>query len=79
MIFKHRDLAIFLNAVNYILNRIKRAKRVENSQEKCFSIGQTVLPDRPDRSVLIRQKIVKNAKIQMRHFEQFSSNVQKSF
>ena len=28
--------------------------------------GQTVLPD---RSVLVRQKLVENAKFQMRHFE----------
>ena len=26
----------------------------------------------PDRSILIEQKLVENAKIQMRHFEQFS-------
>ena len=30
----------------------------------------------PDRSVLIGQKLVENAKIQMRHFEYFSSNVE---
>ena len=29
----------------------------------------------PDRSILIGQKLVENAKIQMRHFEQFSNNV----
>ena len=34
--------------------------------------GQTVLPD---RSVLIGQKLVQNAKIQMRHFGQFSNDV----
>ena len=34
--------------------------------------GQTVLPD---RSLLIGQKLVENAKIQMRHFESFSNNV----
>ena len=29
----------------------------------------------PDRSVLERQKLVENAKIQMRYFEEFSNNV----
>ena len=28
----------------------------------------------PDRSILIGQKLVENAKIQMRHIEQFSNN-----
>ena len=36
--------------------------------------GQTVLPDRSD---LIGQKLVENAKIQMRHFGWFSNTVQK--
>ena len=36
--------------------------------------GQTVLPD---RSVLIEQKLVENAKLQMRHFESFLNNVSK--
>ena len=31
----------------------------------------------PDRSVLIGQILVKNGKIQMRHFELFSNNVSK--
>ena len=35
--------------------------------------GQTVLPD---RSVLIGQKLVEHSKIQMRHFDQFSNNVE---
>ena len=42
---------------------------------KSEACGQTVLPD---RSVLIGQKLVENAKmpkIQMRHFEWFSNNV----
>ena len=34
--------------------------------EKPEACGQTVLPD---WSVLIRQKLVENAKIKMRHFE----------
>ena len=34
--------------------------------------GQTVLPD---RSFLIEQKLMKNAKFRMRHFESFSNNV----
>ena len=34
--------------------------------------GQTVLPD---RSILIGQKLMENAKIQMRHFEEFFKNV----
>ena len=38
--------------------------------------GQTVLPD---KSVLIGQKLVENAKIKMRHFESFSNNVQLGF
>ena len=29
----------------------------------------------PDRSILIGQKLVENAKIKMRHFEEFSNNV----
>ena len=29
----------------------------------------------PDSSILIGQKLVENAKIQMRHFEEFSNNV----
>ena len=33
---------------------------------KTEACGQTVLPD---RSVLVGQKLVENAKIQMRHFE----------
>ena len=40
--------------------------------QKLIKNGQTVLPD---RSVLIGQKLVENAKIQMRHFEWFSNNV----
>ena len=39
---------------------------------KTEACGQTVLPD---RSVLIGQKLVENAKIQMRHFVEFSNNV----
>ena len=31
----------------------------------------------PDRSVLIKQKLVENAKAQMRHFEYFLNNLQK--
>ena len=34
--------------------------------------SQTALPD---RSLLIRQKLVANAKIQMLHFEEFSNSV----
>ena len=49
-------------------------KLIKNGQKWCIlasfwkpeACGQTVLPD---RSVLIGQKLVENAKIQMRHFE----------
>ena len=34
--------------------------------------GRTVLPE---RSLLKGKKLIENAKIQMRHFEQFSNNV----
>ena len=37
--------------------------------------GQTVLPD---RSLLMRQKLMENAKIQMRHFGWFSNTVQQT-
>ena len=54
----------------YILSRQKLSiLAVFWISEAC---GQTVLPD---RSLLIGQKLVKNAKIQMRHFESFSNNV----
>ena len=33
----------------------------------------------PDRLILIGQKLVENAKIQMRHFQQFSNNVNAFF
>ena len=39
---------------------------------KTEAFGQTVLPD---MSVFIVQKVFKNAKIQIRHFEYFSNNV----
>ena len=39
---------------------------------KSEACGQRVLLD---RSILVGQKLVKNAKIQMRHFEEFSNNV----
>ena len=53
---------------------IKNAKKcpILVSFWKPEACGQTVLPD---RSVLIRQKLVENAKIQMRYFELFSNNV----
>ena len=55
----------------YILSGQKLIKNAKNGQfwrvfEKPEACGQTVLPD---RSVLIGQKLVENAKIQMRHFE----------
>ena len=43
--------------------KMVRFWRVFDKSEAC---GQTVLPD---RSVLIGQQLVENAKIQMRHFE----------
>ena len=42
------------------------------SSWKPEACGQTVLPD---RSVFIGQKLVENARIQIRHFEYFSNNV----
>ena len=39
---------------------------------KTEACGQTVLPDRP---VLIGQKLIESAKIQIGHFESFSNNV----
>ena len=52
------------------------AKRVDLGKFwKPKDFGQTVLPD---RSLLIRQKVVENAKvekIEMRHFQSFSNTV----
>ena len=55
----------------YILSGQKLIKNAKNGPfwrvfAKPEACGQTVLPD---RSVLIGQKLVENAKIQMRHFE----------
>ena len=54
----------------YILSGQKLIKNAKNGQfwrvfDKPEACGQTVLPD---RSILIGQKMVENAKIQMRHF-----------
>ena len=55
----------------YILSGQKLIKNAKNGPfwrvfKKPEACGQTVLPD---RSVLIGQTLVENAKIQMRHFE----------
>ena len=54
----------------YILSGLKFLKMPKMlnlaSFRKLEACGQTVLPD---RSILIGQKLVENAKIQMRHFE----------
>ena len=53
----------------YISNGQKLIKNAKNGQFWRVACGQTVLPD---RSVLIGQKLVENAKIakiEMRHFE----------
>ena len=55
----------------YILSGQKLIKNAKNGPfwrvfRKSEACGQTVLPD---RSVFIEQKLVKNAKIQMLHFE----------
>ena len=65
----------------YILSGQKLIKNAKNGPfwrvfKKPEACGQTVLPD---RSVLIGQTLVENAKIQMRHFEYFLNNVNHFF
>ena len=50
-------------------------KKVSFNVYKSEACGQTVLPD---RSILLGQKLVENAKIEMRHFEQLLNNVHAS-
>ena len=55
---------------------MSKKKLILTSFWKPKACGQTVLPD---RSLLIGQKMVVNAKIQMRHFGWFSNTVHKSY
>ena len=74
----HRKSLIQHLSYVYILSGQKLIKNAKNGPIwrvfwKPEACGQTELPD---RSVLIGQKLVENAKIQMRYFEWFSNNVQ---
>ena len=68
--FENHRKSLIQNCV-YILSGQKLLKNAKNGPiwrvfEKPEACGQTVLPD---RSVLIGQILMENAKIQMRHFE----------
>ena len=68
---QRKSLILTLRAKREMFSGQKFIKSAKNGQIWRFfwkpeTYGQTVLPD---RSALIGQKLVENAKIQMRHFE----------